>query len=125
MLLERLEEYYQDQADRIARNGDTANKIGTYSLAVLAGHHAIPFYVAAPLSTFDREIETGDEIPIEERGDEEVCAVQGYRMAPSGVRARNPAFDVTPHHHIMAFVTDGGIVRPPFDEHLKKVFGEL
>lgn len=111
-------------ADRIARNGDTANKIGTYSLAVLAGEHGIPFHIAAPLSTFDREIETGDEIPIEERGDEEVCAVRGHRMAPSGVRARNPAFDVTPHRYITAFVTDGGIVRPPFGVHLGKIFGE-
>ena len=111
-------------ADRIARNGDTANKIGTYTLAVLAGQHRIPFYVAAPVSTFDREIETGDEIPIEERPDEEVCTVHGYRIAPSGVQVRNPAFDVTPYPHITAFVTDKGIVTPPFSVHLKKVFGE-
>lgn len=103
-------------ADRIAGNGDTANKIGTYALAVLAAHHGIPFYVAAPRSTFDFAIRDGDAIPIEERAEEEVTGFAGKRVAPEGARVYNPAFDVTPGHLITAFVTECGIVRPPYVE---------
>jgi methylthioribose-1-phosphate isomerase len=103
-------------ADRIARNGDAANKIGTYSLAVLAAHHGIPFYIAAPRSTFDFAIASGDAIPIEERAEEEVLGFAGARVAPDGARAYNPAFDVTPGHLITSFVTEYGIVKPPYDE---------
>jgi methylthioribose-1-phosphate isomerase len=103
-------------ADRIARNGDAANKIGTYSLAVLAAHHGIPFYIAAPRSTFDFAIASGDAIPIEERPEEEVLGFAGARVAPHGARAYNPAFDVTPGHLISAFVTEYGIVKPPYAE---------
>ncbi len=98
-------------ADRIARNGDTANKIGTYSLAVLAAHHGIPFYIAAPRSTFDFSIASGERIPIEERHEEEVLGFAGTRVAPEGARAYNPAFDVTPGHLVTAFVTECGIVQ--------------
>ncbi|MBV8197109.1 MAG: S-methyl-5-thioribose-1-phosphate isomerase [Candidatus Eremiobacteraeota bacterium] len=103
-------------ADRIARNGDTANKIGTYGLAVLAVHHGIPFYVAAPRTTFDFSIAGGDEIPIEERAAEEVTHVAGTAVAPEGAAVYNPAFDVTPAHLIAGFVTECGIVRPPYGE---------
>lgn len=103
-------------ADRIASNGDTANKIGTYSLAVLAAHHGIPFYVAAPRSTFDFSIANGEQIPIEERHEDEVVGFAGKRVAPDNARAYNPAFDVTPGHLITAFVTEYGIVRPPYAE---------
>ena len=103
-------------ADRIARNGDTANKIGTYGLAVLAAHHGIPFYVAAPRSTFDLSIAGGDAIPIEERSPEEVTSFAGVRVAPEGTAVYNPAFDVTPGHLITAFVTECGILRPPYGE---------
>ncbi len=103
-------------ADRIALNGDTANKIGTYTVAVLAQHHGIPFYVAAPLSTVDPFTETGMDIPIEERSAEEVTSFGGASVAPLGASVRNPAFDVTPHTLITAFVTEEGIVSPPFKE---------
>jgi methylthioribose-1-phosphate isomerase len=103
-------------ADRIARNGDTANKVGTYSLAILAAHHGIPFYVAAPRSTFDFSIGSGAEIPIEERSAEEVASFRGQRVAPEGAAVYNPAFDVTPGHLITAFVTECGIVRPPYGD---------
>lgn len=99
-------------ADRIARNGDTANKIGTYSLAVLAKYHNIPFYVAAPWSTIDLNIPTGDKIPIEERDVKEVLFFQGKRITPSGVSARNPAFDVTPYSLITKIITDKGFYEP-------------
>lgn len=101
-------------ADRIAQNGDTANKIGTYALAVLAQYHGIPFYVAAPRSTFDLSLASGAQIVIEERRADEVTAFGGTRVAPEGVRVYNPAFDVTPGELIAAFVTEGGIVRPPY-----------
>lgn len=101
-------------ADRIARNGDTANKIGTYGLAILAAHHKIPFYVAAPRSTFDFGIESGDEIPIEERKADEVAGFGGTRTAPDGVDVYNPAFDVTPGRLVTAFVTEYGVIRPPY-----------
>jgi methylthioribose-1-phosphate isomerase len=103
-------------ADRIARNGDTANKVGTYALAILAAHHGIPFYVAAPRSTFDFSIGSGADIPIEERSAEEVVSFRGQRVAPEGAAVYNPAFDVTPGHLITAFVTECGIVRPPYGE---------
>ncbi len=101
-------------ADRVARNGDTANKIGTYALAVLAQYHGIPFYVAAPRSTFDFSLASGAEIVIEERHADEVSAFGGTRVAPEGVRVYNPAFDVTPGGLIAAFVTESGIARPPY-----------
>ncbi len=99
-------------ADRISANGDTANKIGTYSLAVLAARHGIPFYVAAPHSTFDLKTRSGDKIPIESRSEEEVLSFEGIRVAPKGVHAFNPAFDVTPHDLISAIITEHGIVKP-------------
>jgi methylthioribose-1-phosphate isomerase len=110
-------------ADRIACNGDVANKIGTYTLAILAKEHTIPFYVAAPLSTFDRTIEKGEEIPIEERDASEVAAPWGQRLAPEGIEVRNPAFDVTPHRYVSAIVTERGIIRPPYVEGLKRIWG--
>jgi methylthioribose-1-phosphate isomerase len=106
-------------ADRIAANGDTANKIGTYSVAVLAHHHGIPFYVAAPLSTFDFAIPDGDHIPVEERAAEEVTHLWGVPVAPAGAPALNLAFDVTPHDLIAAIVTEKGIMEPPFTSSLK------
>ncbi len=108
-------------ADRIALNGDTANKIGTYTIAVLAKENSIPFYVAAPTTTLDPELTSGDEIPIEERSPEEVTHIQGVRIAPEGVTALNPAFDVTPHHYITAIITEKGIIREPYGEGIKKI----
>lgn len=108
-------------ADRIAANGDTANKIGTYNLAVLAKAHGIPFYVAAPATTFDFTIPHGRFIPIEERGAMEVTHVMGRRIAPRGVRVKNPAFDMTPHRFITAFITELGVLHPPFRQSLKKI----
>lgn len=105
-------------ADRIALNGDTANKIGTHSLAVLAAHYKLPFYVAAPLTTFDFELERGDEIPIEERQAKEVLEWVGIRFAPPAAGAYNLAFDVTPSVFISAFITEKGIVFPPFSENI-------
>jgi methylthioribose-1-phosphate isomerase len=105
-------------ADRIAANGDTANKIGTYTLAVLARENGIPFYVAAPTSTVDLSLTTGDHIQIEQRPPEEVTHWQGVPTAPPGVQALNPAFDVTPHRYIAAIVTEWGIARPPYQESL-------
>jgi methylthioribose-1-phosphate isomerase len=100
-------------ADRIASNGDAANKVGTYGLSVLARHHGIPFYVAAPTSTFDLSLRSGRDIPIEERPAEEVTRPFGKRIAPRGVRVYSPAFDVTPHRNITALVTEKGIIRRP------------
>ncbi|MSQ32928.1 MAG: S-methyl-5-thioribose-1-phosphate isomerase [Dehalococcoidia bacterium] len=111
-------------ADRIAANGDVANKIGTYQVAVLAKENGLPFYVAAPTSTIDLSLPDGDRIPIEERGEEEVTAIQGARIAPEGVRAANPAFDVTPHRYVSAIITEKGVVREPYTEGLKLVMGE-
>lgn len=105
-------------ADRIAANGDTANKIGTYMVAVLARRHDIPFYVAAPVSTIDYNIASGDEIPIEERGPEEVTHVRGAQLAPAGIGVHNPAFDVTPHDLIAAIITDRGVARAPYTDSL-------
>jgi methylthioribose-1-phosphate isomerase len=106
-------------ADRIAANGDTANKIGTYSLAVLARWHEVPFYVAAPLSTVDFTIPDGSQIPVEERGAEEVTHVLGLPMAPPGAAALNLAFDVTPHDLISGIITEKGVMAPPFTSSLK------
>ena len=109
-------------ADRIAANGDTANKIGTYGVAVLAREHRIPFYVAAPLSTIDLQTPDGSGIPIEERNAREVTHVGGAQLAPAGASVWNPAFDVTPHRLIAGIITERGIVRPPYIEALKLAF---
>lgn len=111
-------------ADRIARNGDAANKIGTYSVAVLARAHGIPFYVAAPISTLDLSLSSGKEIPIEERAQTEVTEIGGRRLAPVGMRAANPAFDVTPASYLDAIITERGIARAPYDESLPRLAGE-
>jgi methylthioribose-1-phosphate isomerase len=103
-------------ADRIAANGDVANKIGTYGVAVLAQAHGIPFYVAAPLSTIDSSLPSGEHIPIEERQPEEVTHVGERRIAPEGVTALNPAFDVTPHVYVHAIITEAGVLLPPLDQ---------
>lgn len=102
-------------ADRIAANGDTANKIGTYSLAILAKHHGIPFYIAAPSSTLDPSLATGAEIPIEERPAAELNEIEGVAVAPAGTPVWNPAFDVTPGELIGAIITDEGVFQPPYD----------
>jgi len=106
-------------ADRIAGNGDTANKIGTYSVAVLAEKHNVPFYIAAPYSTIDFNLETGAQIPIEQRSPEEVVAGFGRRTAPEDTQVYNPAFDVTPHNLITGIITEQGVIRPPFAQNLK------
>jgi len=113
-------------ADRIALNGDTANKIGTYALSVLAKEHGIPFYVAAPTSTFDLSIRTGKEIPIEERAPEEVlfCHCRDCRIAPYGAKVKNPAFDVTPHENITAIITEKGVINSPNEEKILEFFRE-
>jgi len=103
-------------ADRIAANGDFANKIGTYSLAVLALHHGVPFYCAAPSTTIDPALADGDGIPIEQRGPEEVKTVAGRPVAPAAAAALNPAFDVTPARYVTGFVTDRGLEKPPFGD---------
>lgn len=108
--------------DRVAANGDTANKIGTYGVAVLAKAHNIPFYVAGPTSTIDMAAKTGDDIPIEERDEKEVTCGFGKRTAPEGIKVFNPAFDVTPNEYITAIITEKGIIRPPFEEGLKRLF---
>jgi methylthioribose-1-phosphate isomerase len=111
-------------ADRIAASGDVANKIGTYSVAVLANAHAIPFYVAAPTSTIDLSIETGSEIPIEERAQSEVVAFAGHPVAPEGSAARHPAFDVTPNRYVTAIVTETGVLRAPYEAALSRAVAE-
>jgi methylthioribose-1-phosphate isomerase len=108
-------------ADRIAGNGDLANKIGTYSIAVLAKENSIPFYVAAPLSTIDLSLRDGSEIPIEERSEEEVLYFRGVGITAAGVKACNPAFDVTPHRYVTAIVTEAGIAKAPFIKSIKKL----
>ena len=105
-------------ADRIAANGDAANKIGTYGVAILAHAHGIPFYVAAPWSTIDLQTPTGAEIPIEERAAKEVTHMAGTQITPDGAAVRNPAFDVTPHRYITGIITERGIIQPPFAERL-------
>jgi methylthioribose-1-phosphate isomerase len=109
-------------ADRIAANGDTANKIGTYTVAVLAHEHGIPFYVAAPLSTIDLSTPDGDRIPIEERDQREVSHFGSSRLTPIGAKIRNPAFDVTPHRYIAGIITEKGIFRAPYTQSLPAAF---
>jgi methylthioribose-1-phosphate isomerase len=111
-------------ADRIAANGDVANKIGTYTVAVLARENGLPFYVAAPVSTIDLRTPSGDAIPIEERAADEVTHHGGRRMAPEGVVVRNPAFDVTPHRYVTAIVTERGIARPPYTKSLARLVAD-
>jgi len=108
-------------ADRIAANGDVANKIGTYTLAVLAREHSIPFYVAAPFSTVDLETPDGGQIPIEQRAAREVTHLAGKQIAPDGVQVENPAFDVTPHSYVAAIVTERGVAREPYSESLREL----
>jgi methylthioribose-1-phosphate isomerase len=108
--------------DRVAANGDVANKIGTYSVAVLAKAHRIPFYVACPLSTIDLSTATGADIPIEERHEDEITQGFGKRTAPQGIKVFNPAFDVTPHEYVTAIITEKGIVYPPYAENLRRIF---
>jgi len=110
-------------ADRIAANGDVANKIGTYAVAVLAKAHAIPFYVAAPISTVDLNTPDGSRIPIEERNEREVTHLGSARLTPRGARIRNPAFDVTPAEFVTAIVTERGIARPPYEQTLAQLVG--
>lgn len=109
-------------ADRIAANGDAANKIGTYTVAVLAHAHGVPFYVAAPVSTIDPHCPTGTEIPIEERSAQEVTDIQGTRMAPEGIQVRHPAFDVTPARLITAIITERGVLRAPYGTAIAALF---
>ena len=108
-------------ADRIAANGDVANKIGTYGVAVLARENNVPFYVAAPVSTLDLSLSSGDQIPIEQRPHEEVTHVFGVPVTPEGVRVENPAFDITPNHYVTAIITERGIARAPYTESLRKL----
>jgi methylthioribose-1-phosphate isomerase len=108
-------------ADRIAANGDVANKIGTYSVAVLAHVHQIPFYVVAPCSTIDLSLASGDLIPIEQRPPEEVTSIRGVELAPRGVNVANPAFDVTPHRYVSAIITERGVARPPYANMLRQM----
>jgi methylthioribose-1-phosphate isomerase len=108
-------------ADRIAANGDTANKIGTYALAVLARENRIPFYVAAPTTTIDPSLKSGKEIPIEQRRAKEVTHIQGVSLAPAGTPVQNPAFDITPAKYITALITERGIIRKPLGEGIKEI----
>jgi methylthioribose-1-phosphate isomerase len=108
-------------ADRIAANGDVANKVGTYSVAVLARENGIPFFVAAPTSTLDLKLACGDEIPIEQRDAAEVTHVFGQAVAPAGIRVENPAFDVTPARYVSAIITENGVARAPYQESLRNL----
>ncbi len=110
-------------ADRIAANGDAANKIGTYSLSIIAKEHNVPFYVAAPASTFDLTINSGDEIPIEERSPDEVTSLAGSKTAPDDIKVFNPAFDVTPASNIKAIITEKGVIDNPNMERVKNIIG--
>jgi methylthioribose-1-phosphate isomerase len=112
-------------ADRIAANGDVANKIGTYSVAVLAKENNVPFYVAAPISTLDLTLTSGDQIPIEQRAPAEVTHIQGVPVAPEGTQVANPAFDVTPHRYVTAIITERGVARPPYSDALRKLVEPL
>lgn len=109
-------------ADRITKNGDTANKIGSYMLAILAKYHNIPFYVVAPTDTIDLNLKSGSEIKIEERSSEEVIKIKNYYIAPKEIKARHPAFDVTPAELITAIITEKGIVKPPYEKNIQKLF---
>jgi len=106
-------------ADRIAANGDVANKIGTYPVAVLASVHKIPFYVVAPTSTIDLSLTSGEHIPVEQRNPEEVTTVKGVEIAPPGVSVANPAFDITPHQYVTAIITERGIIHEPYEMALR------
>jgi methylthioribose-1-phosphate isomerase len=108
-------------SDRIAANCDVANKIGTYSLAVLAKENGVPFYVAAPISTLDLTLKSGDEIPIERRADSEVTHVFGVPIAPENMEVENPAFDITPARYVSAIITERGIARAPYEEPLRSM----
>ncbi|MEP6539302.1 MAG: S-methyl-5-thioribose-1-phosphate isomerase, partial [Bryobacteraceae bacterium] len=108
-------------ADRIASNGDVANKIGTYSVAVLAKENNVPFYVAAPISTLDLTLKSGDQIPIEERAANEVTHIYGVAIAPDGIAVQNPAFDVTPHRYVAGIITERGVAYAPYTESLKSL----
>ncbi len=112
-------------ADRIAANGDVANKIGTYTVAVLAREHGIPFYVAAPISTVDLECPDGSKIPIEQRNKKEVTHIAGKQMTPDGVEIENPAFDVTPAKYVAAIITERGIARAPYEKSLRELAAEI
>jgi methylthioribose-1-phosphate isomerase len=111
-------------ADRIAANGDAANKIGTYTVAVLAQAHGVPFYVAAPVSTIDPACPNGTQIPIEERSADEVVDIFGARVAPEGIQVRHPAFDVTPARLITAIITERGVLRPPYEEAIRRAMSD-
>ena len=111
-------------ADRIAANGDVANKVGTYGVAVLAKENNVPFYVAAPISTLDLSLQSGDEIPIEERASKEVTHVQGVHVAPEGIEVANPAFDVTPNRYVTAIITERGVARNPYNESLRSLLNK-
>src|SRR5207302_1924277 len=111
-------------ADRIAANGDVANKIGTYTVAILAKEHGIPFYVAAPISTVDMACPDGSTIPIEQRNSREVSHIAGKQMVPDGVAVENPAFDVTPAKYVAAIITERGVARAPYDESLRRLAGQ-
>jgi methylthioribose-1-phosphate isomerase len=108
-------------ADRIAANGDVANKIGTYSVAVLAKENGVPFFVAAPISTLDLTLASGDAIPIEQRAAAEVTHVFGQPVAPAGTTVANPAFDVTPARYVSAIITENGVARAPYEENLRRM----
>jgi methylthioribose-1-phosphate isomerase len=108
-------------ADRIAANGDVANKIGTYTVAILAKEHGIPFYVAAPISTIDLNTTDGSKIPIEQRAATEVTHLAGKQIAPDAVRVENPAFDVTPNQYVAAIITERGVARAPYSESLAEL----
>jgi methylthioribose-1-phosphate isomerase len=112
-------------ADRIAANGDVANKVGTYTLAVLAKENGVPFYVAAPVSTLDLSLESGEAIPIEERAADEVTHMQGVPVAPEGIHVANPAFDVTPNRYVSAIITERGVARAPYTETLRKLCDDV
>ncbi|HEX4750910.1 MAG TPA: S-methyl-5-thioribose-1-phosphate isomerase [Bryobacteraceae bacterium] len=112
-------------ADRIAANGDVANKVGTYGVAVLAKENNVPFYVAAPISTLDLTLKSGDQIPIEERAAKEVTHIGGVQMAPTGIKVANPAFDVTPNRYVTAIITERGVARAPYEESLRKLQREV
>ena len=112
-------------ADRIAANGDAANKIGTYSLSIIAKEHNVPFYVAAPASTFDMSIASGDEIPIEERSPDEVTCISGNKIAPDDIKVFNPAFDVTPASNITAIITERGVINSPNTENVRTLLGTI
>jgi len=108
-------------ADRVAANGDVANKIGTYGVAVLAKENGVPFYVAAPISTLDLSLPDGSHIPIEERASAEVTHMRGVAIAPEGTTVRNPAFDVTPSRYVTAIITERGVARAPYNESLREL----